>query len=135
MIRYEFTFKLFLCVWKFLSTIIHLLLKKSLIWISFHSYPLPTNNRRASKFPSKEAHRVGVMPASSRPLQSFFVASRSTSKRPSLAALENNRNYYKNIYELIYNQSFGKSTNSYFIIYCELYAYNSVIKTSITFDE
>lgn len=42
--------------------------------------PRPMRRRRASKLPSKAAHSVGVMPSSSRLLQSLRVASFSKSR-------------------------------------------------------
>ena len=52
------------------------------------THPLPTSNLKASKFPSKAAQSVGVIPSSSFALQSFLVASLSASRYPSRAALE-----------------------------------------------
>ena len=52
------------------------------------THPLSTSNLKASKFPSKAAQSVGVIPSSSFALQSFLVASLSASRYPSRAALE-----------------------------------------------
>ena len=57
-----------------------------------NAHPLPTRSLSASRFPSKAAHRVGVMPSSSLELQSFLVASFKASRYPSRAALDNKYN-------------------------------------------
>jgi hypothetical protein len=59
--------------------------------VKTRTYPRPTKSRRASRLPSKAAHRVGVMPSSSLLLQSLRVASFNMSRIPSFAALKSKK--------------------------------------------
>ena len=56
--------------------------------ITAYTYPRATSSLRASMWPSKAAHNVGVIPLSSLVLQSFLVASFKISRIFSLAALK-----------------------------------------------